>query len=183
MEIRRSDMPQRATDSPLRQDRDQPKVVEREKAEGLSDKGAASFDALRSRVVSLAQRIAELQTEISLRQAQLEFVNQLGESGAWQRELRRFMAAQYPSAELQLREGQTLQDFQHQTTVAIAELRSTLAKRETEAQNILAAGLLEPDPESAIQDGGASRILIKDFADAERVFNRIRPDAVRNLLH
>lgn len=118
-----------------------------------------------------------------MRQVQLGFVNQLQDSGVWQKELRRFMDEQFPATKLELRDGQSLEEFQAQSGTAVNTLRGDLIKKEIQIQNILSAGFFEPSTEFDAAHGSENSKLMKDFSETQGIFSRLRPDAVKSLLN
>lgn len=145
--------------------------------------GQVNVDTMHSRILSLQQEVRDLQTGISMRQVQLGFVNQLQDSGVWQKELRRFMDEQFPATKLELRDGQSLEEFQAQSGTAVNTLRGDLIKKEIQIQNILSAGFFEPSTEFDAAHGSENSKLMKDFSETQGIFSRLRPDAVKSLLN
>jgi hypothetical protein len=183
MEVKRSDMLRWAQNAQLSTQTSDSQSTDRP-AEVRADRTAqVNVDALRSKVLSLQQEIRELQTGISMRQVQLGFLSQLNEGGSWQKELRRFMTEQFPSVQIELREGQSIDEFRSEAAQVVSNLRNDLIKKEIQIQNILSAGLFEPAAESDQEPVLDNSKIIKDFSETQGIFSKLRPDAVRTLVN
>ncbi len=183
MEIKRSDMVKWAQNTQLNQQKTEELAGEGAPTVRPARMGQVNIDTMHSRILSLQQEVRDLQTGISMRQVQLGFLNQLQDSGAWQKELRRFMDEQFPASKLELREGQSLEEFQAQSGVAVNTLRGDLIKKEIQIQNILSAGFFEPTTEIEGEQISENSKLMKDFSETQGIFSRLRPDAVKSLLN
>lgn len=118
-----------------------------------------------------------------MRQIQLGFLNQVNEGGSWQKDLRRFMNEQFPTVQMQLGEGQSIDEYRAEAAQVVSSLRNNLIKKEIQIQNILSAGLFEPAAESDEEPVLDNSKIIKDFSETQGIFSKLRPDAVRTLVN
>lgn len=145
----------------------------------LETRQAVNVDSMRSKVLSLQQEIRELQTGLSMRQMQIGFLSQVSEGSSWQKELKRFMAGQFPAASLELQDSQNIDEFKQEASQLVSNLRSNLIKKEIQIQNILSAGMFEPKNDVE----PANEMLVKDFSETKEIFSKLRPDAVKSLVN
>ncbi|MFZ5629247.1 MAG: hypothetical protein ACOY5B_08990 [Spirochaetota bacterium] len=183
MEVKRSDMLKWAQNAQMSTQASDSQASDRP-AEVRTDRpGQVSVDSMRSKILSLQQEIRELQTGISMRQIQLGFLNQVNEGGSWQKDLRRFMNEQFPTIQMQLSEGQNIDEFRTEAAQVVSSLRNNLIKKEIQIQNILSAGLFEPAAESDQEPVLDNSKIVKDFSETQGIFSKLRPDAVRTLVN
>ncbi|GAB4436001.1 MAG: hypothetical protein OHK0011_19150 [Turneriella sp.] len=183
MEVKRSDMLKWAQNAQMSTQAGDSQASDRP-AEVRTDRpGQVSVDVMRSKILSLQQEIRELQTGISMRQIQLGFLSQVNEGGSWQKDLRRFMNEQFPTIQMQLSEGQNIEEFRTEAAQVVSSLRNNLIKKEIQIQNILSAGLFEPAAEGDGEPVPDNSKIIKDFSETQDIFSKLRPDAVRNLVN
>lgn len=183
MEVKRSDMLKWAQNAQMSNQASDSQASDRP-AEVRADRpGQVNVDSMRSKILSLQQEIRELQTGISVRQIQLGFLNQVNEGGSWQKDLRRFMNEQFPTVQMQLSEGQNIDDFRTEAAQVVSSLRNSLIKKEIQIQNILSAGIFEPAAESDQEPVLDNSKIIKDFSETQGIFSKLRPDAVRTLVN
>jgi hypothetical protein len=183
MEIKRSDMVKWAQNAQMSTQAGDSQAADRP-AEVRTDRlGQVNVDSMRSKILSLQQEIRELQTGISVRQIQLGFLNQVNEGTSWQKELRRFMNEQFPTVQLQLKEGQNIDEFRAEAAEVVSSLRNNLIKKEIQIQNILSAGIFEPAAEGAEEPVLDNSRIVKDFSETQGIFSKLRPDAVKTLVN
>ncbi|HMY11141.1 MAG TPA: hypothetical protein PKM44_00125 [Turneriella sp.] len=183
MEVKRSDMLKWAQNAQMSTQASDSQAADRP-AEVRTDRpGQVNVDSMRSKILSLQQEIRELQTGISMRQIQLGFLNQVNEGGSWQKDLRRFMNEQFPTVQMQLGEGQNIDEYRAEAAQVVSSLRNNLIKKEIQIQNILSAGLFEPAAESDEEPVLDNSKIIKDFSETQGIFSKLRPDAVRTLVN
>jgi len=178
MEIKRSDMIQWAQSAQLGHESAE-RAPERTGEVRLETKQQVSVDTMRSKVLSLQQEVRELQTGISMRQMQLGFLGQMNENASWQKELKRFMTEQFPTASLEVKDLQNVDEFRQEASTQVSQLRSNLVRKEIQIQNIISAGVFEP--KSDLEP--ANELLVKDFSESREIFSKLRPDAVKSLVN
>ncbi len=183
MEVKRSDMLKWAQNAQMSTQASDSQASDRP-AEVRTDRpGQVNVDSMRSKILSLQQEIRELQTGISMRQIQLGFLNQVNEGGSWQKDLRRFMNEQFPTVQMQLNEGQNIDEFRTEAAQVVSSLRNNLIKKEIQIQNILSAGIFEPAAEGAEEPVLDNSRIVKDFSETQGIFSKLRPDAVKTLVN
>ncbi len=142
-------------------------------SQGTQEK-SLQVDTLRSQVLAIQHDVKELQTQISFRQVQIAFLEQLKENSNWKNELQRFMQERFNGTRPSDIQADSLSEFTRQTLQSINSLNNALLKKEIQLQNILSTGIL---PEGQLQVS-----LFKDLSSNSDVFAKLKPDAVSALL-
>lgn len=135
---------------------------------------ALQVDALRNQVLGIQHDVKELQTQISFRQVQIAFLEQLKENSNWKNELQRFMQERFDGVRLNSIQADDLGEFTEQTRQSISSLNNNLVKKEIQLQNILSTGMLSEDQLKVS--------LFKDLSSNSDVFTKLKPEAVSALL-
>lgn len=183
MDVKRSDMLKWAQSAQLNSGAPETGSAERSQDVRNEPKNQVSVDSMRSKVLSIQQEIRELQTGISMRQIQLGFLNQVNEGSSWQKELRRFMNEQFPSVAVEVRDQQNLDEFKSEAAQIVSNLRNNLIKKEIQIQNILSAGVFEPDGEERTEPVLDNSKIVKDFTETKDIFTKLRPESVKSLVN
>ncbi|MCB1200708.1 MAG: hypothetical protein KDK41_08685 [Leptospiraceae bacterium] len=173
MNIRKSDMIQFARDIKNNNRPTDEKSGKTDSIPATVLKSAAPVgDQLRGQVRTLQNDLNQLQTQMTFRQAQVAFLQNLHGDGTWDQELRKFMSENFTSVTLTIPESESKSEFTSRTTTEMQQIHNDLLKKEVQLQNIFSTGLAgEPDVN-----------LVKNADEVRSIFARLQPESVDRLL-
>ena len=137
----------------------------------------SKLDGLRSHVLSIQADVKNIQTEMTVNQAKISFLQNLDNSQDWKGKLSEFMQRHFTgidkSAEKAISEPLPT-EYQQKMHDVNATLRNQLIKKEVQLQNILSSGLVD----NSVFDNEIS----KDLLQSADLFSKLKTENIQNLL-
>ena len=93
------------------------------------------------------------------------------------------MNEQFPSVAVEVRDQQNLDEFKSEAAQIVSNLRNNLIKKEIQIQNILSAGVFEPEGEERTEPVLDNSKIVKDFTETKGIFTKLRPESVKSLVN
>jgi len=134
-----------------------------------------SIDRMRNQILHIQSEANQIQTEISQRQVQIAFLEQIDTEEHWPEKLSSFMGERFQS-KVTVNPDPDLNTYLNRLNHEISNLNNNLLSREVKIENILSSGVID------IENGDISRVIVKDMKEAEKVFSRMRTDSIHKFL-
>jgi len=133
------------------------------------------IDRLRGQVLNLHEEIKNIQTEISKKQTQVVFLENLNDDKNWKNKLEEFFEQQVFDS-IVIKPDPDLKTYLSKLQIDLKKLNNDMTTREIKLENILSSGIM--DTEKA----DISSIIIKDMDKVKEVFSRIKKDSISRIL-
>jgi len=133
-----------------------------------------SVDSVRSHVMNLQGEVKDIQTQVSRKQIQVAFLEELSGDTNWKESLQDFLKSEFPGPIPIIREDNK-DGYISQLKHEIRGLNNSTLMREVKLENIISSGMVDLEKESI------SEIIMKDFTDVTKVFSRLRKDSISHL--
>ncbi len=143
------------------------------------DTGALKLDVMRNQVLNLQKEVKDIQTEISTRQIQIAFLENL-QTGDWQTELKAFLSGRQPGdagkPQQNIAESGSKQLYVSSLKNELTTLNNDLLTHEVKLENIFSSGMIDHER------GDISSAIMKDSGEIHRVFSKIRHQSIQKLI-
>jgi len=130
-----------------------------------------TLDKLRSQIASLNMDLKKIQSVMTNKQTQLEFLNSLGTEKNWQENLVNFLKRISSDPLLLVNKSIRLHEYKLNLENDLKELLGALAEKEIKMQNIFSAGIIK-DPKG----------MLRSIIQTKEMFGNIKTQYLQQLL-
>jgi len=134
-----------------------------------------SIDSVRSHVMNLQGEVKDIQTQVSRKQIQVAYLEELpNDDSNWKESLQDFLKNKFPGPIPIIREDNKdgyVSHLKHE----IRGLNNSMLMTEVKLENIISSGMID------LENSSVSEIIMKDFSDVTKVFSRLRKDSISHL--